>query len=137
MKGNSFLYSLRLKKMATKTKKLFLLKDLILINSLPNYSVQKSITYGDNPLNIVYSIQTICDGNTSSNYILNSYYYGRISKFDSNWNFLTYYNVFYPNFMLAINNTYNFNIIVSSKYGINSFDRNFNFLKLHRDSSAN
>jgi hypothetical protein len=38
--------------------------------------------------------------------------------------------------MLAINNTYTFNIIVSSKYGINSFDRNFNFLKLHRDSSA-
>ena len=104
------------------------MKDLNLVNFLPNYQVQKSITYGDSNFFTVYSFHTICDGNTSSNYVLNSYPYGKISHFDSNWNFLNYRYVYYPNFMLGINDSSTFKIFVSTQYGIYSFDRNKNIL---------
>jgi hypothetical protein len=113
------------------------LKDLNLVNLLPNYQVQKSITYGDSNFFTVYSFHTICDETTSSNYVLHSFKYGRISHFDSNWNFLNYHNVFYPNFMLGINDSSTFKIFVSTQYGIYSFDRNLNFLKLSSNSSIN
>ena len=44
-----------------------------LLNSFANYQVQKSITYDDFNFYGAYSFNTICDGITSSNYILNSY----------------------------------------------------------------
>ncbi len=108
-----------------------------LIDSLPNYQVQKSITHGDYNFFTVYSFHTICDGSTSSNYVLNSFNYGKISQFDSNWNFLNYRYVYYPNFMLGINDSSTFKIFVSTQYGIYSFDRNLNFLKFYSNSSTN
>jgi hypothetical protein len=109
-----------------------------LINSLPNYEVQKSITYGDSNFFTVYSFHTICDGSKISNYVLHSFnYFGKISQFDNNWNFLNYNYVFYPNFMLGINYSSTFKIFVSTQYGIYSFDRNLNFLKLSSNSSIN
>ncbi len=108
-----------------------------LINSLPNHQVQKSITYGESYFFTVYSFHTICDGTTSTNYVLNSFNYGKISQFDSDWKFLNYRYVFYPNFMLGINDSSTFKIFVSTKYGIYSFDRNLNFLKLSSNSSIN
>ncbi len=109
-----------------------------MINSLPNYEVQKSITYGDSNFFTVYSFHTICDGSKISNYVLHSFnYFGKISQFDNNWNFLNYNYVFYPNFMLGINYSSTFKIFVSTQYGIYSFDRNLNFLKLSSNSSIN
>jgi hypothetical protein len=110
---------------------------LNLINSLPNYQVQKSLTYGDSNFLSVYSFHSICEGNTSSNYVLNLNLYGKISHFDSNWNFLNYRYVYYPNFMLGINDSSTFKIFVSTLYGIYSFDRNLKFLKFYRNSSTN
>jgi hypothetical protein len=113
------------------------LKDLNLIHSLPNYQVQKSITYDDSNFLYVYSFHTICDETTSSNYVLHSFKNGRISHFDSYWKFLNYRYVYYPNFMLGINDSSTFKIFVSTKYGIYSFDRILNFLKFSSNSTAN
>ncbi len=121
----------------TQAINLFFFKDLNLSNSLPNYQVQKSITYGDSNFLYLYSFHTICDGTTSSNYVLNSYYNSKISQFDSNWNFLNYRYVYHPNFMLGINDSSTLKIFVSTLYGIYSFDRNLNFLKLYSNSSTN
>ncbi len=113
------------------------MKDLNFINSLQNYQVQKSITYGDSKFFTVYSFHAICDGSTSSNYVLHSFNYGKISQFDSDWNFLKYHYVFYPNFMLGINDSSTFKIFVTTQYGIYCFDRNLNFLKFYSNSSTN
>ena len=124
-----------LKDFGVKNKHFYL--DLNFLNSFANYQVQKSITYDDFSFYGAYSFNTICDRITSSNYILNSYSSGKISEFDSNWNFLNYYNVYSPNFMLGINDSSTFKIFVSTKYGIYSFDRNLNYIKLYSNSSAN
>ncbi len=113
------------------------LKDLNFINSLQNYQVQKSITYGDSNFFTVNSFHTICDGSTSSNYVLNVFKYGKISQFDGNWKFLNSLYVYNPNFMLGINDSSTFKIFVSTQFGIYSFDRNLNFLKLSSNFSIN
>ena len=107
------------------------LKDVIFINSMSNYRIQKSKTYDGTDFFTISSFLTIFDGNASSNYVLNSYSNGKISKFDINWNFLKYHYVFYPNFMLGINDSFTFKIFVTTKYGIYSFDKNLRFLKLY------
>ncbi len=65
----------------TQTINLLFFKDLNLINSLLNYQVQKSLTYGDSYFLTIYSFHTICDGTSSPNYVISSNWYGKIQQF--------------------------------------------------------
>ena len=108
-----------------------------LVTSLASYQVSRSITYGDTNFYTVYSYNTFCDGNNTSIYVLHSYTYGKISKFDGKWNYMSYYNVYNPNFMLTITDSFSFKIFVTTQYGIYSFSRNLNFIKFYSNYSAN
>ena len=108
-----------------------------LVNTLTNFQVIKSITYGDTFISNTKSYNTICDGNSTLIYVLHSFNHGKISQFDGKWNHLSNYNVYFPNFILGMSDSSGIKIIMTTQHGIYSFDRNLNLIKFYSNYSAN
>ena len=94
-----------------------------------NYKITKSITsYQNNGFSRVTSFVTVCDPTGNYNFVVDfeiNFWggYGRIVKFDDNWNYVNFINMYYPVSMLAFNKNESVNFIVTSRYEIYSYDK--------------
>ena len=107
-----------------------------------NYKITKSITsYQNNGFSRVTSFVTVCDPTGNYNFVVDfeiNFWggYGRIVKFDDNWNYVNFINMYYPVSMLAFNKNESVNFIVTSRYGIYSYDKNMNLLNSYSNYSV-
>ena len=105
-----------------------------------NYQITQSVTYFSAKYFVIASsVSIFCDhtSNMSFTYALDIYYnYGVIYQFDNNWNLLKEYYLLFPYYMVAVNNSIEINIFVTTRFGIYSLDAAFNFVNFYNDLNA-
>ena len=94
--------------------------------------ISKSITRGDYYFKLILDLKIDCSVN-------NTYYYaidyscssGKITIFKSNWALVKFIYILNPRSMVGINDSFDVNLIITTRYGIYRFDRELIFLQFY------
>ncbi len=106
-----------------------------------NYKISKTITtYPNGGFRHITGFATVCDSSGNYNYVVDNEFcfdsnFGRIIMFDDDWNYLNFININYPVSMISFRKNDTIILVITSRYGIYSYDKNMNIINSYNNFS--
>ncbi len=112
-----------------------------LVYVFQNYKISKTITTHPNGRFInITGFVTVCDSSGNYNYVVDYQTfldpnYGRIIRLNANWQYLNFIKIYNPVSMIAFNKNNTIILVITSRYGIYTYDKNMNIINSYNNFS--